>query len=109
MSIKTWFVGLWTTARGAVAKFFEGPGGVVVRDALGTAIHTAGAIGISLLLDVARQKVVQLEPVVGTGEFKREQALNYLKGFATQQGIQVSESVLRYILETAVQAVRGNK
>lgn len=107
MSVKSWFVGLWTKASGAIARFFEGPGGVVVRQALGATIETVGAVGMSMLLDAARAKVTQLNTMPMENNHKREQALNYLKGYAVQAGLEVGESVLRYTLETAVQAVKG--
>lgn len=107
--IKDFFVNMWTTAKGAVAKFFEGPGGVVVRQALTNTIAQAGAIGMSMLLDAAKGKVSQLNGTPLTNDSKRLQALDYLKGYAIQQGILVGESVLRYTIESAVLAVKEEK
>ena len=107
MSVRSWFVKTWTNAKGAIALFFEGPGGLVIRQALGTVIDQAGAIGVSMLLDVAKQRVTMLNPSSMTNDAKRIQALDFLKGYALKQGIQTSDSLLRYVLETAVRAVKG--
>jgi hypothetical protein len=109
VTIKEWFVNLWTNAKGAVSKFFEGPGGKIVRDALSNTIKQAGAIGMSMLLDAARGKVSQLNDTQLSNDSKRLQALDYLKGYAIQQGLLVGESVLRYTIESAVLAVKEAK
>ncbi len=107
MKIKDWFVSLWTRTTGALQRFFEGPGGVMVRKALGNAINVAGTVGITMLLDVARAKVIDLDTTQMTNDSKRLQALDYLKVYAAENGIEAGESVLRYVLESAVQAVKG--
>lgn len=109
MSAKSWFVNLWTRGSNAIAKFFEGPGGIVVRQALGTVVEQAGAIGMSMLLDAARGKVQSLSTAPMSNDSKREEALNYLRGYAVQAGMNVGESVLRYTLETAVQSIKGSQ
>lgn len=109
MSVKTWFVNLWTNTKGALSNFFSGPGGKVVREALGTVVQQAGAIGISMLLDIAKGKVSALNTSNLSNDAKRIQVLDYLKGYALDQGINVGESTLRYVLETAVSAVKGDQ
>ena len=109
MKVSTWFVNLWTRSTTAVANFFEGPGGMVVRRALSTVIEQAGGVGISLLLAVAKQKVTALNLTTMTNDSKRLQALDYLKGYALDQGFTAGESTLRYVLETAVVAVKGEQ
>lgn len=107
MTVKEWFVNLWTRGTSALVRFFEGPGGVIVRQALGTVIQQAGAVGMSMLLDAAKGQVKMLDQTQMTNDSKRLQALDYLKGYAIKAGIEVSESLLRYTVETAVVAMRG--
>lgn len=109
MSIKEWFVNAWTKGSTAISKFFEGPGGVVVRQALAGMIQQVGAIGMSMLLDAAHAQVNQLQKTQMTNDSKRIQAVDYLKGFAIEQGINAGESVLRYTVETAVAAMKAPK
>lgn len=106
--IRDWFVGVWTSTKGAIAKFFEGPGGVIVRSALGNALDIVGNVALSALLDAARGKVAQLNTTQLTNPEKRLQAMEYLKNYSAQAGIEVGESVVRYVLETAVQSVKGD-
>jgi hypothetical protein len=109
MALKDWFVSLWTRTTGAIAKFFEGPGGYIVRQGLGNAIQVAGTVGLSVLLDIAKSKVMDLDASQMTNDSKRIQAIDYLKSYALSNGMTVSESVLRYVLESAVQAVKGEQ
>lgn len=109
MSVRAWFISLWTRTSEKFKNFFEGPGGVVVRQALGTVIEQAGAIGISLLMSIATQKVAALNLTTMTNDSKRIQALNYLKGYALDQGLVVGEATIRYVLETAVSATKGRQ
>ena len=106
--MKTWFTSLWTRTTGAIARFFEGPGGVIVRQALGNALDVAGNVALSALLDVARGKVVQLNGMNMPNADKRKAAMDYLKNYAANAGVEVGESVVRYVLETAVQSVKGD-
>lgn len=106
--LRDWFVNAWTSTKGAIAKFFEGPGGVIVRQALGNALDVAGNVALAALLDAARGKVAQLNTTQMSNPEKRVHAMEYLKNYAAQSGIQVGESVVRYVLETAVQSVKGD-
>lgn len=108
MSVKEWFINVWTKGTTALSRFFEGPGGAIVRQALGAVVEQAGTIGMSMLLDAAKGQVGLLNQTTLTNDSKRIQALDYLKGYAVKAGIEASESLLRYTLETAVTAVKGD-
>lgn len=109
MSIRTWFSNVFSGLKGKLQAFFEGPGGVIMRNALSVVVQQAGEVGMAMLLDAARGKVTQLNNAPLTNDLKREQSLDYLRGYALQQGLNVSESLLRYTLETAVNAVKGEQ
>lgn len=107
MSIRDWFIALWTRTSEKLSNFFEGPGGMVIRQALLTLLEQAGALGVNILMSMAMQKVRELNRTNMTNDSKRIQALDYLKGYALDQKISIGDSGLRYILETAVSAVKG--
>jgi hypothetical protein len=64
--------------------------------------------GASALLPVALDVVRSLADTSKSGEQKRESAVIKLRGQAVLMGIDASESLLRFTIESAVQRLRAN-
>lgn len=91
-------------------KAFFGRGSAfqaIVETALQNIFRVASATALDLLAAVAAQKVAELNgaPSLSNDE-KRQQALNALQTAAIKEGLQVSQSLLNLILETAVNAAK---
>lgn len=64
--------------------------------------------GASALLPVALDIVRSLADTSKTGEQKRENAVIKLRGQAVMMGIDASEALIRFTVESAVQRMRAN-
>ena len=64
--------------------------------------------GASALLPVALDVVRSLADTSKTGEQKRESAVIKLRGQAVLMGVEASEALLRFTIESAVQRLRAN-
>ena len=64
------------------------------------------ATGIASLLPIALEVVAALAKTDKTGAEKRAEAINALKDAAIARGINASESLLRYTVESAVQKLK---
>lgn len=92
----------------AVAAFFQGPGGRIVRDAVAGAVSTVGAAVLAVLMEQAKLKVASLDKYSNLdGELKAAQVKSYLYKIAAESGVTLTQSLANFILESAVQAVRS--
>lgn len=92
----------------AVLAFFKSPGGKVIRDAVAGAVQTVGEATLALLLARAKDKVASLDKYSNlSGDLKAAQVKSFIFDIAAQSGVQLSTSLANFILESAVQAVRG--
>lgn len=99
---------LFSRIADAVRSFFQGPGGRIVRDAVAGAIETVGSAALAVLLEQATTKVAALEKYSNlSGDLKAAQVKSYLFKVAAESGIALTTSTANFILESAVQAVRG--
>lgn len=62
--------------------------------------------GASALLPIALEVVRNLAQTDKSGSEKREEAVSILKQAATRQGLSVTESIIRFTVESAVQRMR---
>ena len=62
--------------------------------------------GASALLPIALEVVRNLAQTDKSGAEKREEAVSVLKQAATRQGLSVTESIIRFTVESAVQRMR---
>jgi len=62
--------------------------------------------GASALLPIALDVVRNLAQTDKSGAEKREEAVSILKQAATRQGLSVTESIIRFTVESAVQRMR---
>jgi hypothetical protein len=62
--------------------------------------------GASALLPIALEVVRNLAQTDKSGAEKREEAVSILKQAATRQGLSVTESIIRFTVESAVQRMR---
>lgn len=62
--------------------------------------------GASALLPIALEVVRNLAQTDKSGAEKREEAVNVLKQAAVRQGLSVTESIIRFTVESAVQRMR---
>lgn len=67
------------------------------------------ATGLASLLPIALEVVAALAKTDKTGAEKRAEAINALKDAAIARGINASESLLRYTVESAVQKLKVSK
>ena len=67
------------------------------------------ATGLASLLPIALEVVAALAKTDKTGAEKRAEAINTLKDAAIARGINASESLLRYTVESAVQKLKVSK
>jgi len=103
--LKEFFVGI-----GAKVKaFFKTPGGLIIRDALASAIQVAGVIGTSVLLEEAKKRVKNLDDQTLPNAVKAIDARDYLIGYAGRVGVNVSTSLINMLVEIAVQALRSEQ
>jgi len=102
MSIKEFFSAIATKIR----AFFGTTGGQVVKDALGALLHELSTVALSMLLDVAKDKAVQVE-LLGTvsGDVKFDAVKQAIAAAARKEGIVVGNRTLETITQLAAQAV----
>lgn len=62
--------------------------------------------GASALLPIALEVVRNLAQTDKSGSEKREEAVEVLKQAAVKQGLSVTESIIRFTVESAVQRMR---
>lgn len=62
--------------------------------------------GLAALLPIALEVVSALAKTDKTGAEKRSEAINALKDAAIKRGINASESLIRYTVESAVQRLK---
>lgn len=62
--------------------------------------------GASALLPIALEVVRNLAQTDKSGAEKREEAVSILKQAAVKQGLSVTESIIRFTVESAVQRMR---
>ena len=62
--------------------------------------------GASALLPIALEVVGNLAQTDKSGSEKREEAVGILKQAAVRQGLSVTESIIRFTVESAVQRMR---
>ena len=62
--------------------------------------------GASALLPIALEVVRNLAQTDKSGAEKREEAVSVLKQAAVKQGLSVTESIIRFTVESAVQRMR---
>lgn len=90
-----------------VLTFFNGPGGRAVRLAIAGALQTVGAAAFTVLMDKAKERVRALEHTSLNNELRQADVRSKLRDLAAREGIKLSESLLNFILESAVQAVKA--
>jgi len=69
-------------------------------------LKQALATGVAALLPIAIDIVRSLAETNKTGSQKREAAVKELKNEATDLGLKVSESIIRFTIESAVQKLK---
>lgn len=107
----SWLRRLFGRFSQALTTFFDSRGGQVVTDAVEGALKTAGATTLSLLMQEAKKAVLAIESrdrdMPGPDKAASVQA--QLTTFALNLGLQVSVSLLKWAIETAVQAMRSEQ
>lgn len=101
MTIKDFFSSIATKIR----AFFGTTGGQVVKDALGALLHEVTSVGLSILLDVAKDKAVQVEAFKTLGgDAKFDAVKQAVVDAARKEGINVANRTLETIVQLAAQA-----
>lgn len=90
-----------------LVTFLQGPGGVVVREAVKGAIASIGTAAFAVLMEEAKRYVGALEHVGVNDELKQAQVKSHLRDVAMREGINLSQSMLNFIVEAALQAVKA--
>lgn len=101
MSFADWFIGFFTTLNAKFKKFFHGPGGDIVKVALGNAIKVVGVEAMTILLQMAKNSVGG-KPTLN--DIQWTVVANDLKAGAVNAGIHVTEGLIDYAIGTATAA-----
>lgn len=103
----SWLTNAWN----AITRFLYGTfAGAVIRNATGNVLRAAGQIGLDLLMAEAMDRTRFLDRMDSmSGEEKHINARTYLQGYAEREGIKVGISILNFIIESALQAMRAEK
>lgn len=103
MTIKNFF----NMIRSKIAAFFASKGGQIVKDAVGAILKELTAAALSVLLDVAKNKAVQVE-ALGTlrGEMKFKAVREAVEVAAYREGITLANRTVDTIVQLAAQSVK---
>ena len=98
---------LFNMLRSKIAAFFATKGGQIVKDAVGAVLKELTAAALSMLLDVAKNKAVQVE-ALGTlrGDMKFKAVREAVEVAAYKEGITLANRTLDTIVQLAAQAVK---
>ena len=93
--------------RSKIAAFFASKGGQIVKDAVGAILKELTAAALSMLLDVAKNKAVQVE-ALGTlqGDMKFEVVRQAVSDAARKEGLFLANRTVDTIVQLAAQAVK---
>src|SRR5882672_449025 len=100
-SFTDWFASLFGSLNAHIKAFFAGPGGDVVKAALGNMVKIAGAEASSLLVQMAQNQVAG-KPVLTGVEW--DSVASDLKTKAVAQGIVFTETMIDFAISQAVMA-----
>lgn len=84
-------------------------GGEIVRMAIVAAIQEVGPVILDLLMQQALRKARQLDSKTESGYVKFSELTGFIADVAVKEGIEVSESLVNHLAETAVRALRGEQ
>jgi len=101
MTFSDWFIGFFTTLNAKFKKFFQGPGGDIVKAALGNAMKIAGAEAMTILLQMA-QNATEGRPTLN--DIQWSVVSKDLQAKAIAQGIHATEGLIDYAIGTATAA-----
>ena len=96
-----WFANLFGTLNAHIKDFFAGPGGAIVKSALGNMVKIAGAEASSLLVQMAQNQVAGKPALTGV---EWDSVARDLKNQAISQGIVFTETMIDYAISQAVMA-----
>ena len=99
----------WASVKAKLWAFWNGPGGRIVQDATAEAVATVGRVGLSMLMEAGKAKAAEVERLSLPGSQKQGQVKDYLEAYGKNLGLQVSTSLLLWVVETAVQAMKAEK
>jgi hypothetical protein len=93
--------------RSKIAAVFASKGGQIVKDAVGAVLKELTAAALSMLLDVAKNKAVQVE-ALGTlrGDMKFNAVKQAVSDAAHREGLLLANRTLDTIVQLAAQAVK---
>lgn len=97
-AIKNWFANFWGSFAGSI-----------VKQAFSAVLAQAGTMAVDLLAAQAMNEVAKLEGSPLPGEVKAKEARKALTAFAIKQGLTVTTSLLNYVIENAVQALKSKE
>jgi len=90
----------------AFSGFMAGPGGKIVQDALAGILQEVGSVAAGILLEEAKTRVGLIDHVDGAPGDKAAHVQDYMKAYAARVGIEASQSLINYTVETAVRSLR---
>lgn len=101
MTFSDWFIGFFTTLNAKFKKFFDGPGGDIVKAAATNFIKVVGAEAGSILVVMAKNALGG-KPTLNDIEWSV--ISKDLQAKATEHGIAFTETMIDYAIGTATAA-----
>ena len=103
------FKGFLNKLRAALSNFLNGPGGAILASAAESLVKEVGAAASSILLEQASKYVKILDSQPGRGSIKAQNAQADLRAYAARVGIDASQSLINYVIESAVRSLHNSQ